>query len=175
MFDDYVYSLEVAQNYAKLNREVMMAQLQILLRGLFSRITFGEPIQCHHNYATIENHFGENVYVTRKGAVMAREGVLGIIPGSMGTRTYIVRGKGDKESFCSCSHGAGRKMSRTKAIENVSLETHIKDTEGVECRKDAGVLDETPQAYKNLDLVMKAQENLVDIVHTLKPVLCVKG
>ena len=135
----------------------------------------GTAIQCHHNYVTKENHFGANVWLTRKGAVRAREGDLGIIPGSMGARSYIVRGKGNAESFHSCSHGAGRAMSRTEAKKRFSLEDHAAATEGVECRKDESVLDETPGAYKDIDAVMAAQSDLVDVVHTLKQIVCVKG
>lgn len=176
LFEDYVDCVDLAQNYASLNRSMMMEQIKEVLREHFSNITFDmNIISCHHNYISRENHFGENVYVTRKGAVMARQGVLGIIPGSMGTRTYIVQGRGHPDSFCSCSHGAGRVMSRTEASKRISLEEHAKATEGVECRKDAAVIDESPAAYKNLDAVMKAQESLVDIIHTLKPVLCIKG
>ena len=132
-------------------------------------------VNCHHNYVARESHFGQNVFVTRKGAVRAREGDLGIIPGSMGTRSYIVRGKGNNESFHSCSHGAGRAMSRTEAKRRFTLEDHARATEGVECRKDVSVIDETPAAYKSIDAVMEAQKDLVDIVHTLKQVVCVKG
>src|SRR5690606_12644085 len=120
-------------------------------------------------------HFGQNIWITRKGAVRARDGDLGIIPGSMGAKSFIVRGLGNTESFCSCSHGAGRVMSRNEAKKLVNIEDHIKDTSGVECRKDVGVIDETPRAYKNIDDVMKSQEDLVEIIHTLKQVLCVKG
>jgi tRNA-splicing ligase RtcB len=134
-----------------------------------------EVINCHHNYVTREHHFGENVLVTRKGAVRAREGDLGIIPGSMGARSFIVRGKGNPDSFHSCSHGAGRKMSRTAAKRVFTVDDHVKATEGVECRKDEHVIDETPGAYKDIDQVMSAQSDLVEIVHTLKQVLCVKG
>jgi len=134
-----------------------------------------EAINCHHNYVSEERHYGENVLVTRKGAVAAHKDALGIIPGSMGAKSFIVRGKGNRESFCSCSHGAGRVMSRTAAAKTFTLEDHIRDTAGVECRKDIDVLDETPKAYKNIDDVMAAQAELVDIVHTLKQVLCVKG
>ena len=132
-------------------------------------------VSCHHNYVTWENHYGENVLVTRKGAVRAREGDMGIIPGSMGARSYIVRGKGNPESFMSCSHGAGRAMSRTEAKRRFTVEDHMKATAGVECRKDADVIDETPMAYKSIDAVMEAQRDLVDIVHTLRQVVCVKG
>jgi tRNA-splicing ligase RtcB len=132
-------------------------------------------VSCHHNYVTWEHHYGENVLITRKGAVRAREGDMGIIPGSMGARSYIVRGKGNPESFMSCSHGAGRAMSRTEAKRRFTLEDHAKATAGVECRKDADVIDETPMAYKSIDAVMEAQKDLVDIVHTLRQVVCVKG
>jgi tRNA-splicing ligase RtcB (3'-phosphate/5'-hydroxy nucleic acid ligase) len=132
-------------------------------------------VNCHHNYVARERHFGREVFVTRKGAVRAGLGDLGIIPGSMGTRSYIVRGLGNPESFESCSHGAGRAMSRREAKRRFSLADHASATEGVECRKDADVIDETPAAYKNIDAVMEAQRDLVDVVHTLKQVVCVKG
>ena len=132
-------------------------------------------MNCHHNYVQREHHFGADVWLTRKGAVSAREGELGIIPGSMGAKSFIVRGKGQSESFCSCSHGAGRKMSRTEAKRTFTLGDHRKATEGVECRKDQGVIDETPAAYKDIDTVMAAQTDLVEVVHTLKQVICVKG
>ncbi|HBP18746.1 MAG TPA: RNA-splicing ligase RtcB, partial [Planctomycetes bacterium] len=132
-------------------------------------------VNCHHNYVAREQHFGEDVWVTRKGAVRAGQGELGIIPGSMGAKSYIVRGKGDPESFCSCSHGAGRVMSRTAAKARFSVEDHAQATAGIECRKDAGVIDETPMAYKSIDAVMEAQRDLVEIVHTLRQVVCVKG
>ena len=134
-----------------------------------------EAVNCHHNYVSREHHYGKNVLVTRKGAVRAREGEMGIIPGSMGARSFIVRGLGNAESFCSCSHGAGRVMSRTKAKKIVSLEEHIQATADVECRKDAGVIDETPSAYKPIEKVMAAQKDLVEVVYTLKQVVCVKG
>ncbi len=132
-------------------------------------------VNCHHNYVAREHHFGADVLVTRKGAVRAGVGQLGIIPGSMGARSYIVRGKGNADSFCSCSHGAGRVMSRTAAKQRFTLEDHRKATEGVECRKDAGVLDETPAAYKPIEAVMEAQRDLVEVLHTLRQVVCVKG
>jgi tRNA-splicing ligase RtcB (3'-phosphate/5'-hydroxy nucleic acid ligase) len=135
----------------------------------------GEVTNCHHNYARVEEHFGENVWVTRKGAVSARAGELGIIPGSMGAKSFIVRGKGNMDAYCSCSHGAGRRMSRTQARKVFSREDLERQTEGVECRKDGGVIDEIPSAYKDIDAVMAAQADLVDIVATLKQVLCVKG
>ena len=134
-----------------------------------------QAINCHHNYVARERHYGQDILVTRKGAVRAREGDLGIIPGSMGARSFIVRGKGNPESFSSCSHGAGRAMSRTEAKRRFTIEDHKRMTEGVECRKDAGVIDETPAAYKSIDAVMEAQSDLVDIVHTLRQVVCVKG
>jgi tRNA-splicing ligase RtcB len=132
-------------------------------------------VSCHHNYVIWEHHYGENVLITRKGAVRAREGDMGIIPGSMGARSYIVRGKGNPESFMSCSHGAGRAMSRTEAKRRFTVDDHIKATAGVECRKDADVIDETPMAYKSIDAVMEAQKDLVDVVHTLRQIVCVKG
>ena len=132
-------------------------------------------MNCHHNYVSREHHYGKNVWVTRKGAVRARAGDLGIIPGSMGARSYIVRGKGNAESFHSCSHGAGRTMSRSEAKRRFTVEDHVEATKGVECRKDAGVIDETPAAYKDIDAVMAAQSDLVEIVHTLRQVVCVKG
>jgi tRNA-splicing ligase RtcB len=134
-----------------------------------------QAINCHHNYVSREKHYGQNVLITRKGAVRAGEGDMGIIPGSMGTRSYIVRGKGNRESFSSCSHGAGRAMSRNEAKRRFTLEDHARMTEGIECRKDADVIDETPAAYKPIDAVMAAQSDLVEIVHTLHQVVCVKG
>ena len=132
-------------------------------------------MNCHHNYVARERHFGADVWVTRKGAVRAGVGELGIIPGSMGAKSFIVRGKGNEDSFCTCSHGAGRAMSRTEAKRRFTLADHRKATEGVECRKDAGVIDETPMAYKDIDAVMAAQSDLIDVVHTLRQVVCVKG
>jgi tRNA-splicing ligase RtcB len=134
-----------------------------------------EAVNCHHNYVQKETHFGEEVYVTRKGAVSAKKGELGIIPGSMGARSFIVRGLGNKESFSSCSHGAGRTMSRTKAKKIFTIEDQIRATEGVECRKDADVIDEIPMAYKDIDAVMQAQKDLVEVMYVLKQVVCVKG
>jgi len=177
-FDDYVQAVDWAQRFAALNREVMM---EAVIRAVSSNEKIPPfkanvaVVNCHHNYVARESHFGQNVFVTRKGAVRAREGDLGIIPGSMGTRSYIVRGKGNNESFHSCSHGAGRAMSRTEAKRRFTLEDHARATEGVECRKDVSVIDETPAAYKSIDAVMEAQKDLVDIVHTLKQVVCVKG
>jgi tRNA-splicing ligase RtcB len=176
-FDDYVEAVGWAQDFAVLNRRTMMTNVIAALRSQIAKPFEAEleAVNCHHNYVTRENHFGENVLVTRKGAVRAAKGVLGIIPGSMGAKSFIVRGLGNPESFDSCSHGAGRIMSRTAAKKLVTLDEHIRDTEGVECRKDAGVIDETPKAYKPIEAVMAAQADLVEIVHTLKQVVCVKG
>lgn len=176
-FDEYVEAVEWAQQFARVNRQVMMARvIQAMKVSLGVEFDASmEAVNCHHNYVSRENHFGSNVWLTRKGAVSARQGQLGIIPGSMGARSYIVRGLGNEDSFCSCSHGAGRVMSRTKAKQLVSLEEHVKATEGVECRKDKDVIDETPAAYKNIDTVMEAQKDLVEVVYTLKQVVCVKG
>ncbi|MBQ1499693.1 MAG: RtcB family protein [Sphingomonas sp.] len=176
-FDDYVEAVGWAQDFAALNRRTMMTNVIRALRGQIAKPFDAEmeAVNCHHNYVQRENHFGENVLVTRKGAVRAAKGVLGIIPGSMGAKSFIVRGLGNAESFDSCSHGAGRIMSRTAAKKLVTLDEHIRDTAGVECRKDEGVIDETPKAYKPIEAVMAAQADLVEIVHTLKQVVCVKG
>ncbi|HEY0112669.1 MAG TPA: RtcB family protein [Allosphingosinicella sp.] len=176
-FDDYVEAVGWAQDFAALNRRMMMTNTIRAIRSVIAKPFEAEleAINCHHNYVQKENHFGENVLVTRKGAVRAAEGVMGIIPGSMGAKSFIVRGRGNKESFDSCSHGAGRLMSRTAAKKAFTLDDHILATEGVECRKDAGVIDETPAAYKPIEKVMAAQADLVEIVHTLKQVVCVKG
>ena len=177
LFKDYCEAVEWAQSFARLNREIMMSSaisaLRITVQKPFSCDC--EAVNCHHNYVSWERHFKDNVMVTRKGAVSAKLGELGIIPGSMGAKSFIVRGKGNPESFCSCSHGAGRKMSRTEANKTFTLEDHAKATEGVECRKDEGVIDETPAAYKDIDAVMAAQSDLIEVVHTLKQVVCVKG
>ena len=176
-FTDYVMAVDWAQRFAMLNRQVMMEHVVNAVRSSLP-VAFDAQVQavnCHHNYVEREHHYGKNVWVTRKGAVRAREGELGIIPGSMGARSYIVRGKGNEESFCSCSHGAGRVMSRTEARRKFTLEDHIAATQGVECRKDAEVIDETPAAYKDIDAVMEAQRDLVEIVHTLRQIVCVKG
>lgn len=178
LFNDYLFAVEWAQEYAMLNRRLMMSAALQALASVMAPKVYGadlHAVNCHHNYVSREHHFGENVIVTRKGAVRARAGELGIIPGSMGARSYIVRGKGNEESFCSCSHGAGRAMSRGEAKRRFSLDDHIAATAGVECRKDEDVIDETPGAYKDIDAVMAAQADLVDVVHTLKQVLCVKG
>jgi tRNA-splicing ligase RtcB len=177
-FDDYVEAVGWAQRFARSNRELMMESTLEALRKtqLLPAFRCNElAVNCHHNYVELEEHFGAEVYVTRKGAVRARLGELGIIPGSMGAKSFIVRGKGNAESFHSCSHGAGRQLSRTEASKRFTVEEHIRATEGVECRKDEHVLDETPMAYKDIDAVMAAQADLVEVVHTLKQVLCVKG
>jgi tRNA-splicing ligase RtcB len=176
-FDDYVEAVGWAQDFAALNRRMMMTNVIKALRTQIAKPFDAEleAVNCHHNYVTREHHFGENVLVTRKGAVRAAKGTLGIVPGSMGAKSFIVRGLGNPESFDSCSHGAGRVMSRTAAKKLVTLDEHIADTAGVECRKDEGVLDETPKAYKPIEAVMAAQADLVEVVHTLKQVVCVKG
>jgi tRNA-splicing ligase RtcB len=197
-FEDYVRAVHWAQDYALANRELMMQNMIAAVqasgevpafetscgdgrlarpakRSEASAAPLLQVVSCHHNYVTWEHHYGENVLVTRKGAVRAREGDMGIIPGSMGARSYIVRGKGNPESFMSCSHGAGRAMSRAEAKRRFTLDDHAKATAGVECRKDADVIDETPMAYKSIDAVMEAQRDLVDVVHTLRQVVCVKG
>ena len=176
-YDDYVEAVGWAQKFARMNREVMMQNLIAAVRTVIRKPfeTHVEAVNCHQNYVQKEHHFGKDVLVTRKGAVSAREGELGIIPGSMGARSYIVRGKGNPESFHSCSHGAGRTMSRTEAKRRYSVDDQVRATEGVECRKDAGVIDEIPMAYKDIDAVMEAQSDLVEVVHVLKQVVCVKG
>ncbi len=177
LFDDYVHAVGWAQAYAAENRRQMLdATLAAVSRALRRPVSAGtEAVNCHHNYVAREQHYGARVLVTRKGAVRARSGDLGIIPGSMGARSYIVRGKGNPDSFCSCAHGAGRAMSRNEAKRRYSLADHARATADVECRKDAEVIDETPMAYKPIDAVMAAQADLVEIVHTLKQVVCVKG
>ena len=177
-FKDYFEAVEWAQDYARRNRDLMMEAIvrSVGESGVVPPFNAEvKAINCHHNYVSRENHYGENVLITRKGAVRAREGDMGIIPGSMGARSYIVRGKGNLESFCSCSHGAGRAMSRNEAKRRFTVEDHMRMTEGVECRKDEDVIDETPAAYKSIDAVMAAQTDLVEVVHTLRQVVCVKG
>ena len=175
-FDDYVEAMHWAQDYAAENRRAMMDAVLRVLREEVRPFQLGDvAVNCHHNYTARETHFGEDVLVTRKGAVRAGLGELGIIPGSMGARSYVVRGLGNPESFSSCSHGAGRTMSRTEARKRFTVDQHVAATEGVECRKDVDVIDETPAAYKDIDAVMEAQRDLVEIVHTLKQVVCVKG
>ena len=175
-FDDYSEAVHWAQDYAYANRQAMLDLiLAALTRHLPAFQVTAEAVNCHHNYVTRENHYGENVWITRKGAIRARAGDLGIIPGSMGAKSFIVRGKGNPESFCSCSHGAGRKMSRTAAEKAFTTADLARQTEGVVCRKDKGVIDEIPGAYKDIDEVMTNQEDLVEVMHTLKQVVCVKG
>ena len=177
-FDDYFEAVGWAQRFARENRELMMtAVLEVMQRdAILPRFKADlMAVNCHHNYVQKEEHFGEQVFVTRKGAVSAAKGEYGIIPGSMGARSFIVKGKGNPNSFHSCSHGAGRVMSRTQAKRSFSVDDHVRATAGVECRKDEGVIDETPMAYKDIDAVMRAQGDLVDIVATLKQVVCVKG
>jgi tRNA-splicing ligase RtcB len=177
-FDDYVLAVDWAQDFARRNRLTMMDAVVEAVQGVRGIPRFEaaiEAVDCHHNYVEKERHYGAEVFVTRKGAVRAGRGDLGIIPGSMGARSYIVRGLGNPESFESCSHGAGRSMSRSEAKRRVSLDEHIAATAHVECRRDADVIDETPAAYKDIDAVMDAQRSLVEIVHRLRQVVCVKG
>ncbi|MGF1478928.1 MAG: RtcB family protein [Cyanophyceae cyanobacterium] len=177
-FEAYWRDLQWAQDYARFNREVMMARFRQVVE---KHLAGGKPtkplmsVNCHHNYAEKETHFGSEVYVTRKGAVRARQEDYGIIPGSMGTKSYIVKGKGNHDSYCSCSHGAGRQMSRNQAKKRFTLDDLVTQTQGVECRKDKNVIDEIPGAYKPIDEVMAQQSDLVEIVATLKQVVCVKG
>jgi len=176
-YQDYIEAVEWAQHFARINREIMMdktleAISHALKLNFKSRV---EAVNCHHNYVNREWHYGQEVMLTRKGAVSAGLGEMGIIPGSMGAKSFIVRGLGNEESFCSCSHGAGRVMSRTAAKKQVTLDEHIIATKGVECRKDKSVIDETPAAYKPIEQVMKAQDDLVEVMYTLKQVVCVKG
>ncbi|MDC8013887.1 RtcB family protein [Tahibacter soli] len=176
LFDDYVAAVEWAQEYAAQNRQQMMETVMRVLREHLPSFALTRmAINCHHNYISRERHYGQDVYVTRKGAVRAREGEFGIIPGSMGAKSFIVRGLGNAESFHSCSHGAGRVMSRTEAKKRISVADHVRATAHVECRKDSDVVDESPAAYKPIDAVMAAQNDLVEIVHTLRQVVCVKG
>jgi len=177
-FDEYVAAVEWAQAFALTNRRLMMDAIIAAVGsapGIPPFTAGAEAVNCHHNYVAREYHYGKNVLLTRKGAVRAREGDLGIIPGSMGARSYIVRGKGNPESFHSCSHGAGRAMSRAEAKRRFTVADHAQATAGIECRKDRDVIDETPGAYKSIDAVMEAQRDLVEIVHTLRQVVCVKG
>ena len=175
-FDDYLEAVAWAQDFAHVNRHLMMDRVLGILEREFRDFSVGDTaIDCHHNYVASEKHFGAKVWVTRKGAVRAGKGELGIVPGSMGVKSFIVRGRGDKASLCSCSHGAGRVLSRSEARKRFTVDDHVRATLGVECRKDAQVLDETPGAYKDIDAVMAAQADLLDVVHTLKQVVCVKG
>lgn len=176
-FNDYMEAVGWAQDFARHNREVMMHRVLEALSKTITKpfTTQQEAVNCHHNYVQKEHHFGEEILVTRKGAVSARKGQMGIIPGSMGAKSFIVRGLGNEESFCSCSHGAGRVMSRTEAKKRYSVADQKLATAHVECRKDSDVIDEIPMAYKDIDAVMAAQSSLVEIVHTLRQVVCVKG
>lgn len=176
-FDDYVEAVEWAQDFAAKNREIMMFNaIKALKKQIPTAFETAElAVNCHHNYISREHHFGKDCFVTRKGAVRAQKGEMGIIPGSMGARSFIVRGLGNPDSFNSCSHGAGRVMSRTKAKKVFNIQDQIAATQGVECRKDAAVIDEIPHAYKDIEKVMAAQQDLVEVVHTLKQIVCVKG
>lgn len=175
-FDDYFHAVQWAQDYAKVNRQEMMRLIIDQLRKVLPHFELTkEAINCHHNYVSVETHFNERVYLTRKGAIRAGEGELGIVPGSMGAKSFIVRGKGCATAFDSCAHGAGRQMSRSKAKRLFSAEDLANQTAGIECRKDKGVVDEIPGAYKDIDEVMSNQSDLVDVVHTLKQIVCVKG
>ncbi len=176
-FDDYVEAVEWAQDFAAKNREIMMFNaIKALKKQIPIAFETAElAVNCHHNYISREHHFGKDCFVTRKGAVRAQKGEMGIIPGSMGARSFIVRGLGNPDSFNSCSHGAGRVMSRTKAKKVFNIQDQIAATQGVECRKDAAVIDEIPHAYKDIEKVMAAQQDLVEVVHTLKQIVCVKG
>ena len=177
-FKAYWHDLVWSQRYAMLNREIMMKRLLRSFNRMFNRQNDFDPeitVNCHHNYVAVEEHFGDKVYVTRKGAINAEQDRLGIIPGSMGAKSFIIRGLGNSQAFNSCSHGAGRKMSRTKAKSKFSIDDLKKQTAGVECRKDKGVVDEIPGAYKDIEEVMRAQDDLVEIVAELKQVICVKG
>ena len=175
-FDAYIEAMHWAQDYARFNRDTMMNLMVSLMKRKFPQmLVVGEVVNCHHNFTSLEEHFGEKMWVTRKGAVSARVGEMGIIPGSMGAKSFIVQGRGHTDAYCSCSHGAGRKHSRNGAKKLFNLDDLAAQTMGVECRKDTGVLDEIPGAYKDIDQVMAAQTDLVDIVHTLKQVMCIKG
>lgn len=177
-FDDYIEAVMWAQEYAKTNRQLMMdASLKALkkVKGMPKFEVVGELIDCHHNYVEKENHFGKNIWVTRKGAIRARRGDLGVIPGSMGAKSFVVRGLGNRDSFMSASHGAGRKMSRTEAMKTFTLADHKDAVSGVECRVDSSIIDETPGAYKSIDDVMNAQKDLVEVLHTIKQLICIKG
>jgi tRNA-splicing ligase RtcB len=175
-YENYIEGVSWAQEYARINRELMMkAALRVLSRDLPSFEITQEAINCHHNYIELETHFNNEVWVTRKGAIRARKGDLGLIPGSMGTNSFVVRGLGNPDSFFSCSHGAGRRLSRTKAKKLYTVNDLVEQTEGVECRKDKGVIDEIPSAYKDIDQVMHNQRDLVEVVHTLRQIVNIKG
>jgi len=174
-FEAYRRDLFWAQEYARFNRQLMLHLLVDVVRHFWPRVKLAQPISCHHNYVAEEVHYGDDLLVTRKGAIRAGRGELGIIPGSMGTKSYIVRGLGNPASFESASHGAGRRMSRTEARRRFNVKDLEQQTEGVECRKDPGVIDEAPKAYKNIDRVMAQQQDLVEIIAELKQIVCVKG
>lgn len=175
-YEDYLEAVDWAQDFARLNREMMMVRVLKAMRLFVPPFkTDKEAVNCHHNYVSKEKHFGTDLLITRKGAVSAQKDELGIIPGSMGAKSFIVRGKGHADAFCSCSHGAGRVLSRAAAKREITLEDHAEATAGVECRKDIGVIDESPKAYKKIEDVMASQDEMVEIVATLKQVLCVKG
>jgi len=176
LFDDYVEAVEWAQDFALANRKLMMINTIRVLQNILGHFSITDmAVNCHHNYIAKENHFGANVWITRKGAVRARKGDLGIIPGSMGTGSFIVEGLGNEQSFCSCSHGAGRVMSRGQAKREISLAEHTVAMRGIEARVDHDVLDESPRAYKDIGAVMDAQDDLVKIVHRLRQIVNVKG
>ncbi|MGL4767355.1 MAG: RtcB family protein [Formosimonas sp.] len=176
LFDDYVAAMYWAQDYALVNRAVMMEHVIAAIQPHVPPFTItSEAINCHHNYVSEETHFGQDLFITRKGAISAQAGQMGIIPGSMGAKSYIVRGLGNEQSFCSCSHGAGRQFSRSAAKGKFTVDDLMAQTAGVECRKDEGVVDEIPAAYKDIDVVMANQADLVEVVHTLKQVICIKG
>lgn len=175
-FNSYIQAMTWAQDYARFNRDTMMSiVIAAMKRRLPNLLLLGEVVNCHHNFTSLEEHFGEKVWVTRKGAVSARNGEMGIIPGSMGAKSFIVTGKGNHDAYCSCSHGAGRKMSRAQANKSFTIDDLKAQTAGVECRKDAKVIDEIPGAYKDIDEVMAAQTDLIEVVQTLRQVLCIKG
>ncbi len=175
-FNAYIEAMTWAQDYARFNRDTMMSLLlSAIRRKLPDLLILDEVVNCHHNFTSLEEHFGEKIWVTRKGAVSAKSGEMGIIPGSMGAKSFIVQGKGNHDSYCSCSHGAGRKMSRSKANSTFTVEDLKQQTAGIECRKDAKVIDEIPSAYKDIDAVMAAQTDLVAVVQSLKQILCIKG
>jgi tRNA-splicing ligase RtcB len=174
-YDDYIIALEWAQKFAFINSQIMLKNTLAALCEVIPGVVIEKEINTHHNYATVENHFGKDVLLTRKGAIKADKGDVGIIPGSMGAKSYIVRGLGNPLSFNSCSHGAGRAMSRTEAKKRFNVNDHIKATIGVECRKDLDVIDETPMAYKDIDLVIEAEKDLVEPIVTLKQLICCKG
>lgn len=175
LYDQYLQALGWAQAFAHVNRRIMLGAVVAAVSETFPELSIEEEINTHHNYANVEKHFGREVVVTRKGAIDASEGKLGIIPGSMGDRSYIVRGRGNPLSFHSCSHGAGRAMSRTEATRRFTVQDHEMATRGVECDKSAGTIDETPAAYKSIDAVIEAERDLVEVVHTLKQFICCKG